>query len=279
MSTYFLALRGTAEAQGSTANMLYRAYLETTTFMTYVDIPYPASISIMNEGRDIFGTSLAMSLGAGVKSLLDHIVSIRKNDPEARIVTAGYSLGCLVILQAIKDNGYLKKNIDRVILLANPGTKYLLNSGGERRVKMPFIYDGISSGIVSDEVILDAGRDMLDAYCVNWSEDPIAYLHPKSPLRSVAPWLWALDLNDPQQWIEYVAEKLDKKLAWAWLKFWDPGYRDAALEAFDDLRRYTGGYHHTTAYLEKGNFTYLSKPVSGVWWVAHLASSEVWVND
>lgn len=277
MSTYFLALRGTAEAQGSANNMLYKGYLEATVPMTYVDIPYPASITIANEGQDLFGTSLAMSLGAGVKSLKEHIESIRSNDPTARIITAGYSLGCLVLLTAIRDDEYLKKNIDRMILLANPGTKYLMNTGGGRRV--PSIYDGIVSGMISDEVVLEASKDMLDAYTINWSWDPIAYLHPKSPLRSIAPWLWALDFDDPGQWIDYVRDEIDRKLAWSWTRFWDPGYRDAVFAAPDDLLRYTRGGHHTTAYTDQGNFSWMSEPVSGVWLVGRLASSEVWVND
>ncbi|ADX42623.1 putative cutinase [Gordonia phage GTE2] len=279
MSTYFLALRGTAEAQGSANNMLYKGYLEATVPMTYVDIPYPASITIANEGQDLFGTSLAMSIGTGVKSLKDHIESIRSNDPTARIITAGYSLGCLVLLTAVRDDEYLKKNIDRMILLANPGTKYLLNTGGGRRVSMPFIYDGIVSGMISDEVILEAGKDMLDAHTINWSWDPIAYLHPKSPLRSIAPWLWALDFDDPGQWIDYVRDEIDRKLAWSWTRFWDPGYRDAVFAAPDDLLRYTRGGHHTTAYTDQGNFSFVGKPVSGVWLVGRLASSEAWIND
>lgn len=279
MSTYFLALRGTAEKQGDSANMLYKGYLEATVPMTYVDIPYPASITIANEGQDIFGTSLAMSIGEGMRSLKAHIESIRKNDPEAKIITAGYSLGCLVLLTAVRDDEFLKKNIDRMILLANPGNKYLMNTGGGRRVSMPFIYDGIVSGIISDEVILGAGRDMLDTYTINWSWDPIAYLHPKSPLRSVAPWLWALDFDDPDQWFEYVRKELDHKIAWSWTRFWDPGYRDAAFAAPDDLLRYLYGGHHTTAYTDPGNFSFVGKAVSGVWLVGRYASSEVWFND
>ncbi|QNJ59478.1 lysin B [Gordonia phage MScarn] len=278
MSTYFLALRGTGEKQGSVNNLLYKGYSEATVKMAYVDIPYPASITVANEGQDIFGTSLAISIGAGVRSLTDHIKLLRQNDPGAKIITAGYSLGCLVLLQAIKED-YLKENIDRMILVANPGTRYMLNTGGNRQVKMPFIYDGIVSGMISDEVVIGAGGDMLDAYTINWERDPIAYLHPKSPLRSVAPWLWALDLDQLNEWFDYVRLELDRKLAWSWTRFWEPGYRDAALEAPDDLMRYMYGGHHTTAYTDAGNFNFAGKPVSGVWIVGRLASSEAWVNN
>ena len=279
MSTYFFALRGTAEKQGDAANMLYRAYLEATVPMTYADIPYPASISVANEGQDIFGTSLAMSIGAGINSLKQHIEQVRANDPDAKIIVAGYSLGCLVILTALRDDRYVAENIDRIILLANPATKYLLNSGGTRKGKPPFLYEGIATGVITDEVILNWGRSHLDAYTVNWVNDPIAYLHPKSPIRSAVPWLWALDLDELPEWFGDVRARLDSKITWAWTRFWEPGYRDAALESISDLLRYAKFGDHTTAYTKVGNFSWVNKPVSGVWVVGRLASSEAWVND
>lgn len=277
MSTYFLALRGTAEVQGSPHNLLYRGYQAATVPLSYVDIPYPASISLANEHQDLFGTSLDVSVQEGLQSLTDHIRAIRSNSLDARIIVAGYSLGCVVLLAGIRDSEYLRKNIDRVILLANPGNRSLPNMGGRRRVRQPFVYDGIVSGLMSDEIILDAG--MRDAYQVNWTWDPIPNLHPKSPLRSVAPFLWALDLDDLPQWFGYIRAELDRKVAWAWLRFWEPGYRDAAGEAISDLLRYAKLGHHTTAYTDPDNFSWGGSRMSGIEVVGRLASSETWIND
>lgn len=259
MSRHFLALRGTAEKLGSTSNLLYRAFLESSySISQYVDVPYDASIGPMNEHKDFFGASLDASLVKGVQVLMATITTIRRKDPDTKIIVTGYSLGCLVALAFVEQYPHVK--IDRMILVANPGTKYLLNMGQGRRVKQPFIYEGIVTDYISDKVILDNSLldkggdlrgDRIDFYNVNHMWDPIAYLHPKSPLRSIAPWLWALDFNDLPNWFGDIRSEVDRAVFWKWTRFWEPGYADAAGAAVDDLMRYAKTGQHQTAYFEK----------------------------
>lgn len=248
---YFLALRGTGEPLNGKSNVLYRAWQETKEFIEYVDVNYPASIAVANPARDPFGPALSASIDRGTSVLWATVAEIRRTDPGAVIVVAGYSLGALVLLAAM-DEGI---PINRAIALANPARV-------SRSVGIVDItgYTGLAS-----EYQAEPGD--LPVFNVAYPKDGITSLHPNSPLRKLVPWVWALDLDDWEPWLKYVWEYVT---GWRW---WTPQAllnRKAWDEALPALIGYLVGGDHTIRYFED-HWAWKGKRMSGVALVARLA--------
>ncbi|WNN94180.1 lysin B [Gordonia phage Elinal] len=243
MTHHIFALRGTSETLHSKQSLITRAFTQhgPTDLRDYAfhDIAYPASITVVNERRDLFGASLAASLDAGVWTLKQRW-DLVKPGPDDTVTIVGYSLGALVALRALKQG--LKPT--KVILVANPSLRV-----GKRLVpttkQPPSGYYGISADILTDAV-----PSPCLVFNVAHPEDPIVFSHPKSPLRRIAPWLWYFDVDEPGPWLRDLqrrvvgGEVLDIRFLFS------PGYRQALDEAPNDLLDYAIRGRHTRAYEE-----------------------------
>ena len=250
MTKYFLALRGTGEVVNATSNVLHRAYQETNQFIEYVDVNYPASIAVANPSRDPFGPALSASIDRGTSVLWATVAEIRRLDPGAVIVVVGYSLGALVLLAAM-DEGI---PINRAIALANPA-RVSRSVGIVDRAG----YTGIASAF-------QAEPGDLPVFNIAHPNDGITSLHPKSPLRKLVPWVWALDLNDWEPWVRYVWEYVT---GWRW---WTPEAllnRKAWDEALPAMIGYMARGDHTTRYFEP-HWNWKGRQLTGVQLIARL---------
>lgn len=282
MITFCLTLRGTSEPYADGNTLLGKAVSlakEVNDGVFWVDVAYPASIGPANEHQNLFGDSLAQSIDQGGKAIEASIEWCRnyattRDESDYRIVLLGYSLGALVVQEYLKHQP--SAGIDRVILLSNPGGKYLAPWMGGWRREGSTVYSGIASGMMNDEKL---GTDMnrLDVWHVAHRMDPIANLHPKSPLRSICPWLWAMDLDNPIPWLNTIMEEIQKTQMWAWLRFWEPGYRDAVNEMLPDLQRYLTKYH-THIYEEPEWTTLFGKKMTGIEVIAQRINDSCWLD-
>ncbi|WKW84841.1 lysin B [Gordonia phage Jamzy] len=256
-TTYVLGLRGTGESDNPKPNvvmpMLRRVVFEaeagrlrsSDNHVIYVEVPYPASIGFVNARRDLFGAALLSSLLSGAHALSDTIQTVRARMMHGdRLVIMGYSLGCLAILHAYNYMRNTLAGVDRFILVASPACQHMrppvrtpVTMSGKR-------FCGIASEWVQDGPLSNDSR----AFHVAHPDDPIALLHPSSPLRYAVPALWELDLDDPRSIDAAVRDVMRGKYAGIITRLLDPEYRQAAGTAIEDLTRYVHGGYHTARY-------------------------------
>lgn len=237
MGNYFLTLRGTGEQHYKDTTMLGLVAKELDA--EWVDVDYPASIAVANHGFHLLGDSLQGSKEVGAANLVRTAEAIRSKDPNARMVAAGYSLGCMALNEALPHLG--RANIRRVVQVANP-ERHPASSHGA----IPFGH-GVA-GI----------RDFrgMQYYDIANPTDGIASLHPKSPVRELVPWLYALSFGDIPRWLHSVLRALQEELLRAqpklpWQPWDDAEYRDAVFRAPNDVLGYAIWGEHTYAYGQK----------------------------
>ncbi|QCW22052.1 lysin B [Gordonia phage Yakult] len=257
-TTYVLGLRGTSELDYQPKpnvptpmlrHIVQRADMtrlrSSDNHVVYVEVPYAASIGFVNARRDMFGLSLYNSLLTGAHALSESIKSVRARMMHGdRLVVAGYSLGCLVILHAYNHMRGALAGVDRFLLVASPATSSLRPNVTVRTSGRGKRFTGIASEWVTDEWLAQDSR----AYPVAHPLDPIVFLHPSSPLRYAVPALWELDLDDPKAIDAAIRMVQTGKVAGIITRLIDPDYREAAATAIDDIVRYAHGGYHTVRY-------------------------------
>ncbi|AWY05231.1 lysin B [Gordonia phage Margaret] len=257
-TTYVVGLRGTGEPDYQpkpsvpTPMLRHIAILaeagrlrSSDNHVVYVEVPYPASIGFVNARRDVFGSSLYASLLAGAQALSDTIKKVRARMMQGdKLIVAGYSLGCLVVLHTYNHLRSSLAGVDRFILIASPATSSLRPNVTARTSGRGKRFTGIASEWVTDEWMAGDSR----AYSLAHPLDPIAFLHPSSPLRYAVPALWELDLDDPKALDAAIRMVQTGKVAGIITRLIDPDYREAAATAIDDIIRYTHGGYHTARY-------------------------------
>lgn len=257
---YMLALRGTAEPLAADSNMLAHvrnvARRHTGLPVTYIDVPYPASVSFANEGNDIAGASIAASIASADAKTTEIARDLLRVDSTAQFVLTGYSLGALATLLIAHKRRF---PIARVVTIANPALQPGEGHGHSVIHRAPVGY----SGIVTE---YGRGLDMpTPAFHIAHPADGISYLHPKSPLRRIAPYLWTFDLDDPLPWLLDLGARLSRGELLAPLLFWQPDTKKALREAPDALSGYALRGRHTLAYGEKAwTIDSRTEPVSGI---------------
>lgn len=257
---HFVALRGTGERHNAANTMLAQVYQATQhPHMAWHDVPYPASIGPVNERGDVFGASLAVSKSNGSSQARRVVAKLRRTQPNSRIVLAGYSLGALAAIKALTDG----IKVDRTILIGNPALHHLGDTSG----LTPHHYRGVASHTTTDWV-----TTVQDVHNIAHPADGIAHLHPLSPLHRVAPWLWAMDLDDPGPWMSDLLRRLHRQeLLQAPLRIWNRNVGQALREAPNAVIGYATGGTHTTRYGEALWRTIDGTPVSGIKKAALLA--------
>lgn len=108
LNTLVITVRGTGEprwAKDSILSLVYDRFLELYEqkpgeIVSRVDLAYPASITVANESHSLFGVSGYESVQAGVKSLRNFFVN-PDNSSYQRVVVLGYSLGAIVVSEAM----------------------------------------------------------------------------------------------------------------------------------------------------------------------------------
>ena len=252
MTTWLLAVRGTAEPQDGEANMLHYVYRATRERgVRYVDVTYPASIAVANDDNELFGGSLAASLDDAEQALRAIVAEIPLGD---RIVLAGYSLGAIAVLQA----GRHGIRYDRIVTIACP-TRTIGHVTGGRTLRAG--YSGIAAGYLPQPLGLGS------VYHIVNPNDGITCLHPASPLRRLVPYLWALDLDDWAPWAGTVYRHLT-----GWQRLLDPRAllnQQAWAEALPALDGYLHGGQHTIAYGRPG-WAFQGEPLTGIEVAARL---------
>lgn len=94
-----ITVRGTGEQLNGESNLLRAVTLrlERPKFPIFVDLPYPASIGIMNPNRNLAGVSMQQSLATGEMALAAEI----RRTPNP-VVLLGYSLGAMVVTRFLE---------------------------------------------------------------------------------------------------------------------------------------------------------------------------------
>lgn len=294
MTVYCLTVRGTSEKFGDPNNLLTKAVeiaraggpatQSPWPSVRTLEVPYPASIGPANEQNNPFGDSLMASLDLGVAAIKDTIRKVRVLEggyrPDTRIILMGYSLGALIVQRYLTLEPQ-SKGVDRALLLANPGGKYLVPYASGWRREGATTYSGIASGIADDRPLQVMTSDRLDVWHIAHPMDPIANMHPKNPLRSIVPWLWGMDLDNPVPWLNDVFAQITSKQAWAWTHFWEPGYTQGVAEMLPDLQRYLTIYH-TTIYSEGRDWRLVMDPPgvkrTGLEIVARRINDSLWLD-
>lgn len=271
---HILMLRGTGERFGNSGNLLARAAsrgrmqagVEGTPKaelddVRVVEVNYPASIGAVNEHLNAFGVSLNRSISAALHEIRREIAIaigmdsasvgkayVSKRDTE--IVLAGYSLGALAVLHALKMDSWVREKVNFSVLVANPALKYGHVTGGGTAPNGYLSYSGqsgITSGYVNDQVPANAGP----VYNVAWMKDPIVYLEVDSPLRDVVPFLWDLQVGRLHEWGEellrdlYVTGVRMSRQKTLQLRFKQAQVERARYDkAIAAIQRYVGGEHN-----------------------------------
>ncbi|QOP64419.1 lysin B [Gordonia phage Hexbug] len=217
----------------------------------YVEVSYPASIGFVNARRDLFGAALHASLNEGAAALLATVrIIVGKMMRGDKLIVMGYSLGALVVIKAYNDSRGELAAVTRFVLMASPACSHMRPWGAIANVtRTGKRYTGIASEWVNDAALSTDTR----AFHVAHPRDPIALLHPSSPMRYAVPALWELDLDDPKAIDNAIRMVKQGKVAGIITRLFDPEYRDAAAEAGNDLIRYIHGGFHTARY----SFDYL----------------------
>lgn len=239
MTVYFLTLRGTSEKLKDPMSM-FGIVSKDIGDASWIDISYPASVGFANESNNAFGDSLDESTKEGVENLTQMIKNLSTFDPTAKYVLGGYSLGSLVVNRWLHEVPLmLTSNIVRVVHIANP-----LRAEGDS-----FMRESYGTGITGQPVVQIDG---LPTYNLANPEDMITSLNKKSPLRNLVPWVYAMDLDNPREWVESVIRQAQEKALWqARFRFFDSEWYDAIARMPGDLYGYALGGNHTLAYGEK----------------------------
>ena len=238
MTTYFLTLRGTGEKHRDPTSM-FGIISQDIGDATWVDVDYPASVGPANETNDAFGTSLEESVTQAIRNLAQVITNLVGVDGEATFILGGYSLGALAIQRFlyVALPPLLEHRFLRTVLIANP-----LRPHGDSYMREDF-----GHGIAGEASVQVSGL-----YNIANPADAITSLHPKSPIRNLVPWVYALDLNEPRAWLESILQEAQQKsLIQAPVRFLDREWLDAVARMPGDLYGYALGGNHTLAYSEK----------------------------
>jgi hypothetical protein len=238
VTTYFLTLRGTAEPFEGLQTMLRFVANEAGPQVKHHDVWYDASIAFFNERDDIFGASLKRSIELGAINISNTMEAIVRDDAEARFVLGGYSLGCLVINRWLDnmDVPLFKNRTLRIVHIANPA----------RPMGDSYLRQNVTGyGIARTSVV----HHIPQTFNLANPRDAITSLHPKSPLRNIVPWLYGLDINQPDDWFwEIMRRAQEGTLREQSANIFSAQWREAVARMPDDLYGYAFGGQHTIAY-------------------------------
>lgn len=240
MEPYFITLRGTGETHKAPQSMFGQITRRMGKIRAWFDLNYPASVGLVNSDYNPFGPSLQESIRRGVEMLSEAVEDLARLEPDTPLVVGGYSLGALAVNEWMRSAPSDQLDaVDRVVLLANPARPM-----GATEYAPACHWSGIASDLALESY-------PLDVFNVAHSEDAITNVSPKSPLRNIVPWLYALDIDVPGVWFNSISSQVKKgTLVRAPIHLLDKEWRAAASRTTIELYRYAFGGTHTADYLK-----------------------------